>query len=95
MDPWNGLGMMLVEGFFVAQPETRVRDGRIWNVEVLLLRTENLKVATSSNCLFPSWFVNARRSNTPFDVARYMFEMPVITKFVETTTRWYHPSPIY
>ena len=70
VDPWNGLGMMLVEGFFVAQPETRVRDGRIWNVEVLLLRTENLKVATSSNCLFPSWFVNARRSNTPFDVAR-------------------------
>lgn len=71
VDPWNGLGMMLVEGFFVAQPETRVRDGRIWNVEVLLLRTENLKVATSSNCLFPSWFVNARRSNTPFDVARF------------------------
>jgi hypothetical protein len=70
VDPWNGLGMMLVEGFFVAQPKTRVRDGRIWNVEVLLLRTENLKVATSSNCLFPSWFVNARRSNTPFDVAR-------------------------
>ncbi|KAH8642833.1 hypothetical protein IG631_00296 [Alternaria alternata] len=33
VDPWNGLGMMLVEGFFVAQPETRVRDGRIWNVE--------------------------------------------------------------
>lgn len=71
VDPWNGLGMMLVEGFFVAQPKTRVRDGRIWNVEVLLLRTENLKVTTSSNCLFPSWFVNARRSNTPFDVARF------------------------
>ena len=81
VDPWNGLGMMLVEGFFVAQPETRVRDGRIWNVEVLLLRTENLKVATSSNCLFPSWFVNARRSNTPFDVARFYVLLKISNSF--------------